>query len=84
MGDPKSWWLYEELNISHVSGSWNNLYLGQGFVLFFQRSSGWVHLCVGLLHMVDLVMLSLLVPGDFPVRLCKLVTIFTLKSSVIS
>ena len=53
--------------------------LGQGLVFFLQGGGGWVHLCISLLHVVDLVVLPLLVPRDFPVRLRKLVTIFTLE-----
>ena len=53
-------------------------HLGQSFVFLLQGGCGWVHLCIGLLHMVDLVVLSLLVPCDLPIRLRKLVTIFTL------
>ena len=58
------------------------VHLGQSLMLFFQGSSGWVHLSVSLLHMVDLVVFSLLVPSNFPVRLCKLMTIFTLGVGV--
>ena len=56
----------------------SNSHLGQGLVFFLQGGGGWVHLSISLLHVVDLVMLSLLVPCDFPVRLRKLMAIFTL------
>ena len=58
-------------------------HLRQGLVFFLQGGGGWVHLCISLLHVVDLVVLPLLVPRDFPVRLRKLVTIFTLEWSYV-
>ena len=59
-----------------------NAHLGQGFMLFLQGSGGRVHLSISFLHMVDLVVLPLLIPRDFPVSFRELVTIFTLGVSV--
>ena len=47
-------------------------------MLLLQRCCGGIHLCIRLLHMVDLVMLPLLIPCDLSITVPQVMAILSL------